>query len=95
MTKADLVQEISKTTGIEKQLVSKILETYMEQLKSNMIQGQNIFFRGFGSFTLKKRAEKAARNISKNTTVVIPAHYIPVFKPCDEFKKEVAEKVKD
>ena len=94
MTKAEIVQEIANKTGIEKVAVQATVEAVMETIKSNMIKGENIYLRGFGTFLLKKRAEKTGRNISKNTTVMIPAHMIPVFKPSKEFVTEIKTKVK-
>lgn len=94
MTKADIVNEISKKTGIEKVLVQKSVESFMEIMKDSMINGNNIYLRGFGSFILKKRAKKTARNISKNTTLIIPEHFIPAFKPAKTFVVEVKNKVK-
>ena len=85
MTKQDIVNDIAKSTGVEKAQVLQIVESFMENVKDGMIDGQNIYLRGFGSFILKKRAEKVARNISKNTTIVIPAHVIPGFKPAKIF----------
>jgi len=94
MTKAEIVQEIANKTGIEKVVVQAIVEAVMDTTKSNMIKGENIYLRGFGTFLLKKRAEKTGRNISKNTTVKIPAHMIPAFKPAKEFVTEIKIKVK-
>ena len=94
MTKAEIVQEIANNTGIEKVAVQATVEAFMETLKSNMAKGENIYLRGFGTFLLKKRAEKTGRNISKNTTVKIPAHMIPAFKPAKEFNSEIKTKVK-
>lgn len=94
MTKADIVNEISKKTGIEKVLVQKSVESFMEIMKDSMINGKNIYLRGFGSFILKKRAKKTARNISKNTTLIIPEHFIPAFKPAKTFVVDVKNKVK-
>jgi DNA-binding protein HU-beta len=94
MTKAEIVQEIANKTGIEKVAVQATVEAVMDTIKSNMIKGENIYLRGFGTFLLKKRAEKTGRNISKNTTVKIPAHMIPAFKPAKEFVAEIKTKVK-
>lgn len=91
MTKAEIVKQIAEKTGIEKETVSAIVENVMEQVRSSMIHGENIYLRGFGTFQLKRRAEKVARNISKNTTIVIPAHTIPAFKPSPDFMKLVAD----
>ena len=71
MTKADIVNEISKNTGIEKVVVQKTVEAMMESVKDSLIKGNNVYLRGFGSFIVKKRAQKTARNISKNTTIII------------------------
>ncbi len=94
MTKADIVNEISKKTGIEKVLVQKSIESFMEIMKDSMVKGNNVYLRGFGSFILKKRAKKTARNISKNTTIIIPEHFIPAFKPAKSFVNDVKSKVK-
>jgi len=94
MTKADIVNEIAKNTGIEKVAVQKTVEAFMETVKDSMISGSNVYLRGFGSFIVKKRAKKTARNISKNTTIIIPAHNIPAFKPAKTFITKVKNKVK-
>ena len=85
MTKAEIVNEISRNTGIEKIAVSKTVEAFMKTVKDSLVDGKNVYLRGFGSFVIKKRAEKPARNISKNTAIIIPAHNIPSFKPAKEF----------
>ena len=85
MTKADIVKEIAKKTGIESYTVLTTIEAFMETVKENMAKEENIYLRGFGSFIVKKRAEKTARNISRNTTIIIPEHYIPSFKPSKMF----------
>lgn len=89
MTKADIVREIAETTGVEKQVVMQIVEGVMESIRNSMINGEEVFLRGFGSFIIKRRAQKTARNISKNTTIVIPAHNIPAFKPSKSFRLKV------
>lgn len=94
MTKADVVNRISENTGIEKDTVQNALEAFMETVKESMAGGNNVYLRGFGSFIVKKRAEKTARNISKNTTVIVPEHFIPSFKPVDSFVTQVKDKVK-
>lgn len=94
MTKADIVKEISQKTGIEKVTVEKAIEAFMETVKESLTEGNNVYFRGFGSFIVKRRAKKTARNISKNTIVIVPAHNIPYFKPANEFVAQVKEKVK-
>ncbi|HHU57755.1 MAG TPA: integration host factor subunit beta [Bacteroidales bacterium] len=94
MTKADVVNEISKNTGIEKVTVQKTVEAFMETVKGNLVKGNNVYLRGFGSFVIKRRAEKTARNISKNTTIIIPEHFIPSFKPSKSFVTKVKNTVK-
>ncbi len=94
MTKADIVNEISKKTGIEKVTVQKTVEAFMESVKESLVSNQNVYLRGFGSFIVKKRAEKKARNISKNTTIVIPEHFIPAFRPSKKFVNKVKGNVK-
>ena len=89
MTKADIVNEIAKSTGVEKIQVQAIVEAFMENVKGAMIKGENVYLRGFGSFIIKKRATKVARNISKNTTITIPEYNIPAFKPSKSFSNEV------
>ena len=85
MTKADIVNRIAVKSGISRKEVEVIVSNLMETLKSKMTEGENIYLRGFGSFIIKERAQKTARNISKNTTIIIPAHKIPAFKPSKEF----------
>lgn len=94
MTKADLVSEISEKTGIEKTAVQSTIETFMESVKGSLEKGENVYLRGFGSFIVKKRAKKTGRNISKNTTIIIPEHFIPAFKPAKVFVENVRSKVK-
>jgi len=89
MTKADIVKEISQNTGIEKVTVEKAVEAFMETVKDSLTGGNNVYLRGFGSFIVKKRAEKTARIISKNTTIIVPAHNIPAFKPAKKFVTQV------
>lgn len=89
MTKADLVNEISKQTGIEKVVVKKTVEAFMDNIKESLKNNKNVYLRGFGSFIIRKRAEKIARNISKNTTIILPEHYSPSFKPAKSFINDV------
>ena len=94
MTKADIVNEISKGTGVEKAQVQQIVEAFMESIKDSLTSNKNVYLRGFGSFIVKRRAEKVARNISKNTTITIPAHNIPSFKPAKSFAGKVKANAK-
>ena len=89
MTKADIVAKISDKLGIEKGDVQATVETFMEEVKTSLETGDNVYLRGFGSFIIKTRAEKTGRNISKNTTIKIPAHNIPAFKPAKVFVEGV------
>ena len=89
MTKADVIAEISDKTGIDKADVTSTLEKFFEVIKSSLSEGENIYVRGFGSFINKKRAKKVARNISKNTAMVIDEHFIPSFKPAKVFVEQV------
>ena len=89
MTKADIVNEIAKNTGISKDDVLKTVEAFMETVKVSLTKEENVYLRGFGSFVVKKRAQKTARNISKNTTIIIPEHNIPSFKPAKVFVNQV------
>ena len=89
MTKADIVNEISRSTGIEKAAVLTTIEKFMEIVKDSMAHGENVYLRGFGSFNVKIRKEKTARNISKGTTIIIPEHKVPTFKPAKTFMNEV------
>ena len=89
MTKAELVREIASKTGLNTKDVLVIIESLMDTIKTSMSEGEEVFLRGFGSFIIKHRADKTARNISKNTTVIVPAHDIPAFKPAKEFMEQV------
>ena len=93
MTKADLVAKISEKSGMEKGDVQDIVEKFMEEVKTSLESGDNVYLRGFGSFIIKTRAEKTGRNISKNTTIKIPAHNIPAFKPAKVFVEGVKSNV--
>ena len=89
MTKADIISEISTKTGIEKVDVQETVEAFFKVIKSSMIGGENVYVRGFGSFVVKKRAQKTASNISKNTAIIIPEHFVPSFKPAKVFVDKV------
>ena len=94
MTKADIVAKISDKLGMEKGDVQATVESFMSEVKNTLEGGDNVYLRGFGSFIVKKRAEKTGRNISKNTTIKIPAHNIPAFKPAKIFVEGVKTNVK-
>ena len=92
MTKAEIVNEIAKKTGIDKNAVQTVVESFMDSVKKSLSADENVYLRGFGSFIVKERAQKTARNISKKTTIVIPAHKIPAFKHCKTFVNVVKNK---
>ena len=94
MTKAEIVSNIAEKSGLEKADVLRVVEDLMVEVKNSLESGENVYLRGFGSFIVKKRAEKTGRNITKNTTIKIPAHNIPAFKPAEVFLEAVKAKVK-
>ena len=89
MTKADIVNEISKSTGIDKASVLETVERFIDIVKDSLANDENVYLRGFGSFIIKTRSQKTARNISQNTTIIIPEHKIPAFKPAKVFMEQV------
>ena len=94
MTKAELVNAIAIQLGTEKNETQRIVEAFMQEIRTTMYNGDNVYLRGFGSFIIKTRAAKTGRNISKNTAIQIPAHNIPAFKPSKTFVEKVKTKVK-
>ncbi|MCH8545161.1 MAG: integration host factor subunit beta [Cryomorphaceae bacterium] len=94
MTKAEIVNNITDSTGMERVDVQQVVELFMKEVKTSLESGENVYLRGFGSFFIKTRAEKTGRNISKNTTIIIPAHNIPAFKPAKVFLENVKSNVK-
>ncbi len=89
MTKAEIIAEIAAKTGIEKVDVQETVESFFKVIKGSLQEGENVYVRGFGSFIVKKRAKKTARNISKNTAIIIPEHFVPSFKPAKTFVEKV------
>lgn len=92
MTKAEIVAEVANVTGFEKAVVQKVVEETMSSIKSSVIKGNPVYLRGFGSFIVKHRAQKVARNIKKEVTITIPEHDIPAFKPAKSFVATVKTK---
>ena len=92
MTKAEIVNQVAKATGIEKVTVQSVVEATMDSIKASLVNGEPVYLRGFGSFIIKHRAQKAARNITQKTTLTIPAHDLPAFKPAKSFVEEVKSK---
>ena len=90
MTKADIINEIASTTGIPKKDVGVVVESFMETSKKSLLEErENVYLRGFGSFIIKHRAAKTARNILKNTTIMVEAHDLPSFKPSKAFVEQM------
>ena len=94
MTKAELVSKIAEKTGVEKLTTLAIIESMMSEIKNSISENESVFLRGFGTFKAKKRAEKTGRNIKKNTTIIIPEHHIPAFKPAKIFVEEIKKSLK-
>ena len=94
MTKAEIISKISERTGVEKTTATVVVESFMAEIKDSITKNESVFLRGFGTFLAKERKEKTGRNISKNTTIIIPAHHIPSFKPAKVFKEEVKKNIK-
>ena len=94
MTKAELVSKIAEKTGVEKLTTLAIIESMMSEIKTSISENEPVFLRGFGTFKAKKRAEKTGRNIKKNTTIIIPEHHIPAFKPAKIFVEETKKSLK-
>ena len=92
MTKIELVKMVAEKTGIDQPTAMAAVEGVIDSLKESLINKESVFIRGWGTWTLKHRAQKTARNISKNTTMIIPAHDIPAFKPSKSFVNAVKEK---
>lgn len=89
MTKLDIINQIVDTTGLAKKDATVAVESFMKIVRDAMCEGENIYLRGFGTFQVKKRAQKTARNISKNTTITVPAHNFPGFKPAKSFQQKM------
>ena len=94
MTKAELASKISEITGIEKLTTLTVIESLMSEIKNSISMDEAVYLRGFGTFKAKKRAEKTGRNIKKNTTIIIPEHHMPAFKPSKTFVEKVKQNVK-
>ncbi len=93
MTKNDIIYEIAKETGFDKVTVQRIVETLMSTVKDSLVKDKNVYLRGFGSFIVRKRAQKTARNITKNTTIIVPEQYVPFFKPAKSFINKVKKSI--
>jgi len=91
VTKAEVIAQIAEKTGVDKSDVSSTVEAFFSVVKTSMSEGNNVYIRGFGSFINKKRAKKVARNISKNTAIIIDEHFVPAFKPAKEFVNQIKD----
>ena len=89
MTKAEIISEVAMATGLSKREVTAVVEAFMESVKNRLLKKESVFLRGFGSFIIKHRAAKTARNISKNTTITIAAHDLPSFKPAKSLVEQM------
>ena len=89
MTKAELINDIAIATGYDKTTISVVVEAFMESVKKNLVDGENVYLRGFGSFITKTRKEKVARNIGKHMSVIVPSHRVVAFKPAAELADDV------
>ena len=94
MTKADLVAEVANKTGVDRATTQVVVDMFMTTVKDSLLKKENVYLRGFGSFIIKERAKKTGRNISKGTTIVIPAHKVPAFKVAKSFSSIVKAKLK-
>ena len=94
MRKVEVVNQIAKKTGLERKVVREAVEIFFSLVRDSLTKGENAYFRGFGSFKLKRRAQKIGRIISTNTAIVVPAHYIPKFKPAKKLAAAVKKNVK-
>ena len=86
MTKADLVEEVSGKTGLTRTDVGVVVDAFLEVVKKSLENGNNIEIRGFGTFKIKQRRARKARNPRTGEEVPVPDRKVPVFKPSNEFK---------
>lgn len=91
MTKTDIIKSVAKQTGVDRETVTRIIESYVDTVKETLIEGESINFRNFGTFYLKRRAPKTGRNLMTNTTILIPAHKVAMFKPAKEFSDAISK----
>ena len=91
MTKTDIIKSVAKQTGVDRETVTRIIEYYVDTVKETLIEGESINFRNFGTFFLKRRAPKTGRNLMTNTTILIPAHKVAMFKPAKEFSDAISK----
>jgi len=89
VTKADMVDIISEATGLTKVETEAVVTGFLEKMKDALKQGERVEFRGFGSFSVKKRKPKKARNPGTGETIYLPERYVPVFKASKLLKDEI------
>ena len=90
MTKADLVDEIADRTGLTKKDVAETVDQFLEAVSRALISGKHIEIRGFGTFRVRERKPRMARNPRTGESVPVPARNVPVFKVSKELKEKVA-----
>jgi integration host factor subunit beta len=91
MTKADLVEEISVQTGVSKNHTALIVDNLLDALCRALSEGKHLEIRGFGTFKVRERRARRARNPRSGSEVMVPAKLVPVFKPSKELKAQVLE----
>jgi DNA-binding protein HU-beta len=91
MTKEEVVNQIAISTGVNKKVVLPIIGEFMKTVQDSLEKKENIHLRGFGSFIIKHKIQKQARNISNNTVIIVPAHDAPAFKPSKEFLDRITK----
>jgi integration host factor subunit beta len=89
MTKADLVEEIARNTGLSKKDTSIVVNMIIENVCKALAEGDKVELRGFGSFKVKSRKPRKARNPRTGDAVDVPAKLVPYFKASNELKSKV------
>ncbi len=91
MTKAEIIDKIFNETGLQKKDVTNVIEAFMDTVRDSLTNKDNVYLRGFGTFAIKHRAPKTARNILKDTTILVEARDVPSFKPSKSFIDKINE----
>lgn len=94
MTKADIVDIIASGTGLTKVETEAVVDGFIQTVITSLRDGKNIEIRGFGSFKVKKRKGRMARNPRTGEQVPVDDHYVPIFKVSKELKSIVNENLK-
>jgi len=93
MTKADLVDTISGETGVSRHHTGIIVDGVLDAICRALSEGRHIEIRGFGTFKVRERRARRARNPRSGSEVLVPAKLVPVFKPSKELKAQVLDGV--